>query len=390
MESATNADSPQGTGRRKILHLITKSNWGGAQKYVFELAIGLPKDRYEVAVGLGGDGELKTRLEASGIRTISLPYLGRDIALFGDIATFFRLLSLLRKERPDVVHVNSSKIGGLGTLAGRIAGIRKIIFTGHGWAFNENRSLISRIAIKFLHWLTIVLSHQTIVVSTFMKNQMARLPLMKGKITVIHNGVAPIDFVPRNEARAFLAEKAGLKTIPENALWIGTIAELHSNKGIEYLIESLRRAANHDEEFLFFAIGEGEERKKLEEKIREAGLRDKAFLCGHVSNAARYLQALDIFTLTSITEGLAYVLIEAGQASLPVLASSTGGIPEIIANDELGILVQPRNVKDITLGLETLLDEPALREKLGANLRERVTKEFSFEKMLRETEKLYS
>ena len=376
--------------KAKILYLITKSNWGGAQKYVYELATSLPADSFDVSVGLGGDGELKTRLETAGIRTISIPSLSRDVNIFSDAKVLFNLLSLFRKERPDIVHVNSSKIGGLGAVAGRLAGVRKIIFTGHGWAFNENRSQISKSLIRFFSWLTIIFSHQTIVVSEYMKRQMDRLPLTAGKIFVIHNGIAPIDFIPRTEARDYLWKKSGnTEKFPEEKICIGTISELHSNKGLEFALEGLARLKNSGEDFLFFIIGEGEQRKELEARIKKLWLEKNVFLCGHVENAARYLKAFDIFTLTSITEGLAYVLIEAGQAALPVLASSTGGIPEIIAGDSFGILAQPRNIKDIALGIRTLLENAELRKTLGKNLHERVTKEFSFEMMQEQTTRLY-
>lgn len=391
MQPATNPDSLERSAHKaKILYLITKSNWGGAQKYVFELATGLNPAEFDVAVGLGGDGELKTRLEAAGIRTITIPSLDRDVNVFSDTRVFFSLLSLFRKERADIIHVNSSKIGGLGALAARIARVPKIVFTGHGWAFNENRSELAKSLIRFLHWITIILSDETIVVSEHMKRQVGSLPFVTGKISVIHNGIAATDFLPKTEAREFLWKKSGhATTMPEDMLWIGTISELHPSKGLEYAIESLVRIRDEGGEFLFFILGGGQEHEKLQALIREKDLEQKVFLCGHIEKAARYLKALDVFTLTSTTEALGYVIIEAGQAGLPVLASSAGGIPEIIAGDQFGILAQPRNVKDISLGIKTLLGDSSLREKLGENLKTRVAKEFSFESMREQTLRIY-
>src|SRR5688572_22606349 len=115
--------------KKKILYIITKSNWGGAQKYVHDLATGLPKEQFDVAVAFGhaspeatqakrGTGSLKERLDVAGIRTISIPRLGRDIQLIDESAVFFSLVKLIRNEKPDVIHLNSPKIGGLGALAG--------------------------------------------------------------------------------------------------------------------------------------------------------------------------------------------------------------------------------------------------------------------------------
>jgi len=130
--------------RRKILFVITKSNWGGAQRYVFDLATNLPKDKFEVVVAFGGTGEpgaqtgmLHKKLEGAGVRTITLTYFTRNIFLLFDIRAFFELISLLRKERPDILHLNSSKAGGFGSVAGRVTLIPNIIFTSHGLALQR-------------------------------------------------------------------------------------------------------------------------------------------------------------------------------------------------------------------------------------------------------------
>ena len=119
------------SGRQKILLVITKSNWGGAQRYVYDLATNLPRDRFEVIVACGGSGTLITRLKESGVRVIPLGKLGRDISLGDDLGSFFSLLRILRTEHPDILHLNSSKAGGLGALAGRIARPEAALVAGY-------------------------------------------------------------------------------------------------------------------------------------------------------------------------------------------------------------------------------------------------------------------
>src|ERR1700734_3367295 len=125
--------------RTKVLFLITKGTWGGAQRYVFDLATNIPRGRFEAVVAYGQKGKLAEDLTNAGVRTLQLPSLGRDVAVVSDIKSFFEILKLLRKERPDVLHLNSSKAAALGAPAARIAGVKKIIFTVHGWPFRENR-----------------------------------------------------------------------------------------------------------------------------------------------------------------------------------------------------------------------------------------------------------
>ena len=151
--------------KKKILYLITKSNWGGAQRYVFDLATSLNKEEYDVVVALGGTGRLVDELKNKKVRVIQLKSLERDISIFKEIKSAIELFKIIKSEKPNILHINSSKAGGLGALIGRILGVPKIIFTAHGWAFNEDRPWRQKISIKTLHWLTILLSHTTITVS---------------------------------------------------------------------------------------------------------------------------------------------------------------------------------------------------------------------------------
>jgi len=151
--------------RKKVLFLITKSNWGGAQRYVYDLATHLDQTKFEPVVALGGDGELVTLLDHAGVRVIRINSLTRDISLKKEKEFASELYKIIRIEKPDILHVNSSKAGGVGTALGRILRVPRIIFTAHGWAFNEERPWWQRMVIKFLHWVTVLLSHRTIAVS---------------------------------------------------------------------------------------------------------------------------------------------------------------------------------------------------------------------------------
>ncbi len=387
------ATVPSTPSRKKILILITKSNWGGAQRYVFDLATAL-KDRHDVVVGLGGNGTLFEKLQAAGVRTISLPFLTRNVHAFKDIATFFGIIRLIRKERPDVLHVNSSKIGGLGGLAGRLTGVPRIIFTAHGWAFNEKRPAWQRGIIACAHWCTIVLAHRVIAVSHKMLRDVAWMPFVQHKITVIWNGVPTVSPMAHSEARAHLISllspdmQAHIRE--KNPYFCGAISELHMNKGLDFLIEAVplireRTAAP----FVFFIAGDGELRETLRAHIKAAGVEDVVLFAGHVSNAAHYVSGFDAFIMPSRTEGLPYAILEAGLAGLPVIASNIGGIPEVIRQLENGILVRTGDIKDIADAVIFVMQEKAKAAALGAALHERIITHFSLKGMVEKTEELY-
>ncbi len=377
--------------KKKLFICITKSEpWGGAQKYVFDIATNTPRDQFDTTVVLGGNGDLKKRLENAGVKIFSLNNSQRDINIIKEFLLFFELLKLFTKEKPDIVHLNSSKISGLGALAGRIVGIKKIIFTAHGWAFNEERNYLSKILIKILHIITILLCHRTISVSEIIKNQIGR-PFNKN-IVVIKNGLKGTKLLSKSSARKNLSIKILQKnpnsfvTLSKNPTWIGTISELHRNKGLNYAIEAISKIKSN---VVFIIVGEGEKRKELEELAVRLGVSNKVFLIGCVDLASTYLKAFDIVTLSSITEALPYMLLEAGYASLPIVASNVGGIPEIIENNKTGILIPSKNSEEIKNSVEYLIKKPEKARFLGGTLKKKILRDFTQKMMLEKTFALY-
>ena len=375
--------------KTKILYLITKSNWGGAQRYLYDLATHLPTDKYEVVVACGGTGELVQKLWEKNVRTLDISTLKRDINIFGDIVVFFSLIKLLTEEQPDILHVNSSKIGGLGAFVGRLMLTPHIIFTAHGWTFNEERPWLARKLISFLHWLTVVFSHTTIVVSDALKKDMQHLPFIRHKMIVIRNGMELPHYKSRADARHYLVSKVASTTPPLDSPWIGTIAELHKSKGLVYALNAWVLVREKYPHARYFILGEGEEKSLLKQQIKEFGLEHEVFLVGFVPNAAVYLNAFDIFLLPSTTEALGFVLLEAGGAKLPAIASRVGGIPEIITDKQTGLLVESQNVEQISHALAYLLENPNEGKRMGEALKKEVAKKFNFEKMLSQTLGVY-
>lgn len=370
---------------QRVAHLITKGEpFGGAQTYVYTLATHLPKDRFESIVLCGHGDELKTRLLQADISVRTIPYLARDINPLSEIRAFFALITILKEIRPDILHTNSSKAGLLGALAGRIARVPRIVFTGHGWSSNEHRPWITRKFFLLLHWITISLSDRTICVSKKTKNDISGLNSLRNKTCVVYNGISPFDMHDKYTARSALHH--GNHTHGAHTLWIGTISELHKNKGLDLLITAL---ADISIPFYCYIIGEGEERKNLETLIVKHHLEEKVFLLGKIPQAKQYLKAFDIFTLTSRTEALPYTILEAGLAGVPVLASRVGGIPEIITSGQEGVLVRP-HTEDIYQGLMHLLTQTQKRTNYGTALRVKVEKEFSLEQQLSQTAKVYT
>lgn len=366
----------------KIIYGITKSNFGGAQRYVFDLATEAKKCGHYVAVMCGEGGVLVEKLKEKGIRVIEIRRLKRDISLVDEFRSLHFIFRTIFEEKPDVFHTNSSKMGGIGNLAARLAGIKKIIFTAHGWAFNEPRPWWQKIPIKFFVWLTILLSHKTICVSDKTRLDVASFPFVRNKLTVIRNGIDKFEILPRAQARR------ELDIHDDTSLIIGTLAELHPIKGIDILIEAWDKFSKNRHAQLFI-LGDGEEREDLEELVEILGLTSSVTLKGYVENARQYLSAFDIFVLPSRSEALPYTVLEAGFVGLPVVASSVGGIPEIIETGVNGVLVERENPEMLFSTLLLLAENKELIKRLGDNLKETVLKDFSVKKMAEETLRVY-
>jgi len=372
----------------KIGYIITRSDWGGAQRYVFDLATSLPKDQFDCFVITGGNGPLIEKLRQENIRFYILPHLKRSVGFLQEIKSFQEIKKILQKECPDTVHLNSSKIGGLGALAARICKIKNIIFTAHGWAFNEDRIIFEKIAIKVAAWVSLILNTKIICVSKKIFNEAPKFLISKNKFILIYHGIKTIEFLEKEKAQEFLISRFEEQVpLPQNAFWIGAISELTKNKGVEFALRAIAQLKNLDLHFII--IGEGELKNHLKKLAKDLGIENQVHFCGAIDNASKYLKAFDIFSLTSITEALGYVLMEAGLAEISVVASDVGGIPEIIEHYKTGILVAPKDPESIAQAIDKLLKDEQLRVDLAQNLKEKVQIQFSFEKMIRETLQLY-
>ncbi len=371
---------------KKILFVITKSNWGGAQRYVFDLATHLPKEQFEVVAAHGGNGLLAEKLRTAGIRTIAVKNFERDISAARDLRAFFELITIFRRERPDIVHLNSSKAGFIGALAARVTAVPNILFTSHGLVFDEDRPLFIRALLWLATWVTFLLTHQIILISENTYRRAKQMPFVSRKMHLIYNGIEPMPPLPKSVARAQI-EKLLPPLSQKNPLWIGTISELTKNKGLEYILRALARMPQHA--WVFIIIGnDGEQRNLLHQLVGELNIVDRVFFVGTIPDAGKLLPAFDIFTLTSVKEGLPYVLLEAGQAGVPVLGSDIPGIRDIVRDTKDGLLVPPKDPGAIEKALRKFTGEKE-RATMATSLNARVKNTFTIEKMIAGTTALY-
>lgn len=366
-------ETPQNT--KKVLLVITKTNFGGAQRYVFELATALRAHGYSVAVAGGNPGLLMEKLGAAGIETFTIAGAQRDIDIVKEFTALRSLYTIIKDYNPDIIHLNSSKMGVLGSLIARLCGVPKIVFTAHGWPFFESRPWWWKIMAWSGSYLTTLLAHQTIVVSRHDLRH-AAMPGVRSKLTHIYPSIEDFPTSTRENSRSsLLSEKAGLHS---HHIWLGAVGELTRNKNHTTAIDAVAEFnENHTTKVVFCIIGEGELRRELEEQIELRGMRDYIFLVGQKDNARQYLPAFDMFLMPSLKEGLPYSLLEAGSLGLPCIVSFVGGLPEVVRNLDTGLVVDPHNHMTMVHALDYLLTHPTERTSYGEKLRVFVRDTFS-------------
>jgi glycosyltransferase involved in cell wall biosynthesis len=359
--------------RPRILLLVTLAEVGGAQSYVALLLPALVVD-FDVIVAAHGAGPLRDATEAAGARFVPLENVRRPIGV-RDLAGFVELVRLLRRERPDILHASSSKAGVLGRLAGFLAGVPIRVFTVHGWAFAAYAGLTGRL-YRWADRLVRPLTTVTVCVSERERTAgLAAGTCDPERTVVIPNAV----------------DVAGARRLRPNGRQrplIVSVGRLKAPKDFLTLVRALGKLPR--DSFGAVIVGEGPDRRRLEEEIELVGLGERVRLAGERRDVPELLAEADVFALASASEGMPVSVLEAMAAGLPVVASRVGGLPEQVADGETGVLVEPGDPDDLARALARLLVDGELRRRLGAAGRVRAEEAFDLEPFRRAHLELYS
>lgn len=370
--------------KQKLLLVITKSNWGGAQKYVYDIATAKDvMEKYDVQVALGQSGELAHRLKEKEIIVHNLKRLNNSLNPIKLFFSVLELVSIIQKTQPDIIHTNSS-FAGIAVSTAAFLARKKSVFTIHGWPFNEKRTTQQKFILKTAMFFVMLLHTRVIAVSRATLSQFPGSLRMRRKATVVHNGVNKQVYKNFNTVVPEW-KKSGTQLV--------TIGELHTTKNHMLAIdalESLSKEFIEKNNVTYHIIGEGGERKHIEARIEKSHLKNRIYMYGAVPDASQYMPSFDIFVLCSISEAFCYVVIEAGMASLPVIATRVGGVPEIIKDDVTGVLVRSKSTKELALAIQDLVTHKSKRIKFSGSLKARVQEGFTKEKMIEGTMGVYA
>ncbi len=383
--------------KKKVLIMVTSSLYGGVQKYIGDLVANLDKDEFEVAVAVGGEKKDENWINSLGkikSKIYRLKHVVRELNPWHDFLSAFEIYELLANYNPDIVHLNSSKIGSTGACVTWLfkkfhRKKMKIIYTAHGFVFNEPLNFFLKKFYIISEKISGFCKNKIICVSERDKIEaLNRHIAHHKKFITIHNGIdlGKLNFLNKKDARQSLIKD----TKQQNEyVWIGTIANLFESKGIKHLIKAAKIVKKSHQKIIFVVIGEGPLKKMLEKQIVDLDLENYFYLVGAKKEADQYLKAFDIFVLPSVKEGFPYSVLEAMSAGLPLVTTSVGGVVEIVENEENGLVVVPEKPHDLAKNILRLVEEGDLRHYMSKNNLEKI-KSFSLQKMIRETEKVYN
>lgn len=311
----------------------------------------------------------------------------REISLKKDLQAVFRLRKCIKQVNPDIVYCHSSKAGALGRLA--VLGMRKtVVYNAHGWAFNMKCSRIKVLIYKYVEKFLAYFTDSIICISDFEKESALRNGVgNQQKLQVIYNGV-DVDAIETNISTTKLS-RAQLN-VPENAYVVGMIGRISDQKAPDTFVKMAEIVKRSIPEAFFVIVGDGPERAEIESMILAKGLQQSFFISGWVSNSNDYMTLFDVGVLLSRWEGFGYAIVEYMVAKKPVVATRVDAIPDIIKENENGLLVDVDDYKNAALQVMRLYPNDLLRKNLVENAYKMVLRKFTIERVVEEHEKLFA
>lgn len=280
-----------------------------------------------------------------------------------------RLLALCRKEGVRIWHGHDYKSNLLGLLLRPFHRMR-LVTTVHGWVKHTSRTpLYYRVDKLCLPRYELVLC-----VSPDLYEECLALGVAKRRCVLLENG---IDLKENTRRHTPVEAKQKLQIRPDRFL-VGAVGRLSSEKGFDLLARAVGQLRRDGLAADLVVVGEGDERRRLEALIAELGLGDHVRLLGYRADLPDWYEAMDVFALSSLREGLPNVLLEAMALETPVVATRIAGVPRLVRHEENGLLVEPGSVEGLATALGRLLRDPDLRGRLSRAGRRTVEADYSF------------
>lgn len=376
-------------GRRKIrvLHIITNLPVGGAQDNTLLTVEMLDRSKYDVSLMCANEGGWVERArEIPNLDLIFVNEFTRPVHVIRDIIAFWKIYKAIKAGQYEIVHTHSSKPGFLGRIAAKLAGVPIVIHTIHGFPFNDFMNpLVKHLFINIERMLS-TLSDKLITVSTLNLRKALQLHLAeRQKFVNIYSG---IDFSKFDIDVDVERKKADLGILNGEQI-VGMVGRLSVQKAPLDFVRAIPEVIKKRGDVRFLLVGDGELRAQTVKLSKKLGVDSRLIILGFRDDVPELLPILDVFVQTSLWEGLGRSLTEAMFTGRPVVATRVEGVPELIHDDETGILVEPKDISSIADGIVTLLSDEQKAKQIGRAAADRINDSFQVHFMLSCIETVY-
>lgn len=354
------------------LHIDTARTWRGGQNQVLTTLMGLRALGHRTMLVAHSEGELRQRA-AEGLDLLALAPKTEM-----DLTAAWRLSRILKQLKPDVIHAHDPHGVAMAALALSMSTqiAKPPLVAARRVDFHLRGNALSRWKYRQVDCF--------ICASEAIRQMLIGDGVPASRAVTVHEGI-DIERVERVEP----AKLHGEFWLPHEAPIVGNVAALVPHKGQRHLIDAARLVLPQVPDARFVIAGEGELRPALERQIKDLHLEKHVLLAGFRPDVLSLHKAFDVFVMSSVTEGLGTSLLDAMAAGKPIVATRTGGIPEVVADGETGILVPPRDHDAMAEAIVRLLKDQTLRRRMGDAGRARARSLFSAERMVQDTVNVY-
>jgi L-malate glycosyltransferase len=358
------------------LHIDTARTWRGGQNQVLLTVNGLRAIGQRATLVAHPDGELRRRV-AEGLDLI--PLVPRTEM---DLSAAWKFARLLKRLQPDIIHAHDPHGVAMASLALSLGsstsgGVQPALVVARRVDFHLKGNSFSRWKYRQVD--------RFVAASEAIRQMLVADGVPRDRTVTVHEGI-DVDHVaaapPVNVHEAFF--------LPHGAPVVGNVAALVPHKGHRYLVDAAHLVVQEVPDARFVILGEGELREHLEKQVREHHLEKHVLLPGFRTDVLGCIKGFDLFVMSSVTEGLGTSLLDAMACGRPIVATTAGGIPEVVEDGVNGSLVPPRDAAALANAIVRALKNEAVRARMGAAGLARVSERFTVERMIEQTAGVYS
>jgi len=377
--------------KKRVLHIITRLISGGADENTLHTVRKMDPKKYAVDLAVGGESDANFLNNGAPYNLILLNDLKRNIHPWRDIKTLFEIYRLIKKNRYDIVHTHTAKAGVLGRIAAFMAGTPVIIHTLHGITFHRLLKGYTRWLYIFLEKLCSYFTDIFITVGEDLKQKYIERKIgTPDKFVTIHSGFELQQFAKNGnlDPEEVKYERNKLGISPKDIV-LGSVSRLEPRKGHVYLFDALTKVIKRNPNIKLLVAGNGAYEANLKTMVKEKNIAGHVIFLGYQENIARVMRLIDIFTLTSLWEGLPRVLVQAALMEIPIVTFDVEGAWEVVKENKNGFIVPTCDVDLFAERLTFFIENPEIAKEMGKQGRNVVTEDWDVDVMVRKITDVY-